>query len=318
MKNTLLSLVALIAFSSCWKEETPIEAKQRLGNSTTTIAMGSSYDQVVWYNIEDQSIFTQPKDAWELMLNREGDNVVALLNTGMFSQVAKAPTLDWSEQIDEEALVFTTDYPSLVRDSLAIGTRFGEGDIWIINRGFNTLGEALPLIKVQCMNIDESTISIKYGLIENDSFQLINVSLPSESRGVGVRFSDGAILQVTPEEWDLCFTQYIHIFHEPYTPYLVTGVLTNTIDGSLSQETALSFEGIISSSLDGMLFGLEANNIGYDWKFYDLDAGQYTVDPSRVYLVKTNEDRLFKIRFLDFYNESGERGYPSFEIEEVG
>lgn len=318
MKKLALLLFVFISLNSCWKEETPIKASERIGKTTTTIEMGSNYNQVIWYNIEDQSTYSLPKDAWEMLFNREGDEIIAFLNTGMFAQAAKSNTTDWSTAINTDLLEFHTDNSSLLTDSLAIGNHLTDGDIWILQRGYNALGQELPNIKIQCIAFDEQSITLKYGPIENTSFEQIDIELTAGSQGVGVRFTDDSILQVTPQEWDLCFTQYIFVFHEPFTPYLVTGVLTNTRGGTFSTLSEIAFESIESLLDVATPFDGDADNIGYDWKYYDLDAGQYTVDISKTYIVKTKENRFFKLRFLDFYNEQGERGFPKFEWEEIG
>jgi hypothetical protein len=33
-----------------------------------------------------------------------------------------------------------------------------------------------------------------------------------------------------------------------------------------------------------------------------------------VYVVRTSEGLFYKIHFIDFYNETGLKGYPKFEI----
>ena len=56
------------------------------------------------------------------------------------------------------------------------------------------------------------------------------------------------------------------------------------------------------------------NEIGYDWKQYDQSSDQYTMVPKRVYLLKTN-GLIFKMKFVDFYNDQGKKGYPKLAWE---
>jgi len=64
-------------------------------------------------------------------------------------------------------------------------------------------------------------------------------------------------------------------------------------------------------------FSNEQNAIGYKWKIYDFDAQIYSVNSQMTYIIKSVSNRYFKLRFLDFYNNEGEKGFPSFEIQEL-
>ena len=53
--------------------------------------------------------------------------------------------------------------------------------------------------------------------------------------------------------------------------------------------------------------------IGYDWKYYNLDAALYTIEPGLAYVIRDRDGFYYKLRFIDFYSEAGEKGYPKFE-----
>jgi hypothetical protein len=61
-------------------------------------------------------------------------------------------------------------------------------------------------------------------------------------------------------------------------------------------------------------FTKKQHEIGYDWKQYDQSSDRYTMVPKRVYLVKTN-GVIFKLKFVDFYNDQGKKGYPKLAWE---
>ena len=60
-------------------------------------------------------------------------------------------------------------------------------------------------------------------------------------------------------------------------------------------------------------FNNQQDDIGYNWKYYDFDNEIYNVDLYINYIIKNQEERYFKLHFLDFYNNNGEKGYPLFE-----
>jgi hypothetical protein len=61
-------------------------------------------------------------------------------------------------------------------------------------------------------------------------------------------------------------------------------------------------------------FSSRADVIGYDWKYYNFDAGVYTVVPDMNYVIRDRDGFFYKLRFIDFNNDVGEKGYPKFEF----
>jgi hypothetical protein len=57
--------------------------------------------------------------------------------------------------------------------------------------------------------------------------------------------------------------------------------------------------------------------VGYNWKEYDLNAGEYTVLSNINYIIQDNNNKYYKLHFIDFYNTQGEKGYPKFEVQEL-
>ena len=57
--------------------------------------------------------------------------------------------------------------------------------------------------------------------------------------------------------------------------------------------------------------------IGYDWKLFDRLSGKYTVNYKRIFVVRNSRNEWFKLRFTDYYNDLGQRGYPKFEFERL-
>ena len=50
---------------------------------------------------------------------------------------------------------------------------------------------------------------------------------------------------------------------------------------------------------------------------FDFETGKYSVDPSQNFIIKSTEGIYFKLHFNEFYNETGEKGYPKFEFQEL-
>ena len=127
-------------------------------------------------------------------------------------------------------------------------------------------------------------------------------------------------LEPNKEDWDLLFTQYTHLFpNNISTPaYLVTGVLLNSsYEAQAAIDTINSFQEISFSNITDYSFSKNQDIIGYNWKEYSFDNQSYTTNSNIHYIIKTHDNRYFKLRFIDFYNSIGEKGHPTFEAKEL-
>lgn len=317
MRIFLIVLFIAIFFSSCWKEEIPIDKAARRGTTYQTIEMGSSYSDVVWFDLSEGLVVkTMQKDAWELLISRKDGLYHMQLNTALFGQAARTESSDWTAVMSESGLAFKSDAPSGGIDSLSIGDWIREEKIWLLDRGYNTQGLPYSKLKIRCSDFQENGFTIEYGAVNSAQGETMFIPISEGDLGLGITLSSDEIIQVYPSEWDLCFTQYVHLFYDPYTPYLVSGVLINDKAGVRAQRLLQAYDDVDFNAIQENNYSAYSNVIGYDWKFFDLDAGQYTVYLEYVYAIKTADERVYKLHFLDFYNSQGERGYPMFAYGE--
>ena len=93
-------------------------------------------------------------------------------------------------------------------------------------------------------------------------------------------------------------------------------MLTNYIN---NVEVAIDTNNIFSSIEYNMLmtynFSSLQDKIGYDWKSFDLDNQIYTIDSKKNYIIKDQKGFYYKMHFIDFYNNNGEKGFPLFEFQ---
>jgi len=77
------------------------------------------------------------------------------------------------------------------------------------------------------------------------------------------------------------------------------------------------FSAITLDDLSNYSLSLNINTIGYDWKFYDFETSKYTVFVNQNYIIKSTEGKFYKLHFINFYDESGVKGTPVFEFQEL-
>ena len=79
----------------------------------------------------------------------------------------------------------------------------------------------------------------------------------------------------------------------------------------------MPFEEIAYENIGDLNFSIDLNTIGYDWKSYSFDVSQFTIVENMNFVIKTNNEAYFKLRFIDFYNDLGEKGAPKFELQDL-
>ena len=68
---------------------------------------------------------------------------------------------------------------------------------------------------------------------------------------------------------------------------------------------------------DAASFSRRGDFIGHEWKDVEVDVNSntavYVVNSDKIYIVKDTEGFYYKLRFISYYNELGEKGFPVFE-----
>jgi hypothetical protein len=147
-----------------------------------------------------------------------------------------------------------------------------------------------------------------------------NIALTMDKNFVYYQFLAHRIVDNEPfnnEQWDILFTTYKESVPDangvPY-PYVIRGVLINPKKVSVAQLNNIPFDAVNLTTAQSVSFSKKQDEIGYDWKQYDQTAERYTMVPNRVYLIKTT-DAIIKMKFVDFYNDQGVKGYPKMAWE---
>ncbi len=132
----------------------------------------------------------------------------------------------------------------------------------------------------------------------------------------------GALVEIEPDQnlWDLQFTQYGSIIFTDEgipTPYYVRGVLLNRYVVSAAIDTVSAFADITFEDVSGYTFSRQQDFIGYEWKDVEVDVNSntavYTVIPGVTYIIMDTEGFFYKFRFISYYNDLGEKGFPVIE-----
>ena len=315
MKTGKIVALSLLAFSlgSCIKKEIPVPAHETGDAITNSIELGTDYRYQAYYDCETNSfVSTHLKTAWDLGFETDPTGFHLILNSSCAMAAAYHET-SFESKTDTVGSTWKWDNCNGHIDSTAVGNWQATSGIYIINRGYTHTGTHRGFWKIKMNGVDASGYNLRVAQLDGSDDQL--VSIPKNQDYVFQQFSfeDGVVnLQPHKEAWDLVFGQYTHLF-EPTVSYLVTGVIANRNQVEVAEDFATAFTSINGTNLTSYSFSPFIDVIGYDWKEYV--GSTYITHPEKNYIVKTTEGLYYKIHFIDFYTDQGEKGAPRFEIQ---
>ena len=322
-----------LLLTSCFEEDEAVLPHEPGDVETAMIAMTKNYANHVFFDLgPEKDVLTAGKLNWDLGFEPGPAGWRIYLNTTRFMQAALSGNPAFESVKDTSGLVWNFDTSSGNPDSTAFGpwyTVIGQDTVpkqlvYVLDLGFDAMGNMLGFRKLQITGWSRTSYTIRYARL--DGSDEMTATIPKESDRDIICYSlrnhkIESDVRPASSQWDLWFTQYTTLLYTldgtPY-PYLVTGVLTNRFAGAAAVRVqGHTFAEINYDIAQGLTFEDKADAIGYDWKYYDFNAASYSVDPELTYVVRTVDGELFKLRFIGFYNNLGEKGYPTIEYQRL-
>ena len=320
----LSMLMLTVLLSSCFKEK-PISPPHIITESVYVANMGDNYTQQVYFNLQShQFVDSNSKYDYNMAFDCDpatynvwinGANLSLACRTGKtnFADVTIADTTQgWHEELGSgipanNAIGVWGSYPSSGRQ------------IYIINCGVDSVGNSLGFKKMQMGDFVSNSYQVTFCDMDNSNMHTVSVPKKDKKNLVFLSFNNGGVVHdFEPDntEWDFLFTQYCVFFGPPNNiNYKVTGVLTNPVKTfAYFVDSTSNFDNIKRTDVVESKFSTNQDNIGYDWKRFS--GVSYSTQSAYVFIVKSNS-RYFKLRFLDFNNSSGVKGYPKFQYYEL-
>jgi len=319
--------------SSCLKPELPLKPHQRGEIKEAAVSMESNYKYQVYFNFSNGSIAGQNlKMDWDLAFENginAGHHIILNSSKAMFA--ADAGPIDFYTQIDTSGMHFAWDAQdgNLAAGALATWADLSghyplpSGHVFILNLGLKTNGLPIGLKKIRIENYQNGNYTLHWADMDNANED--SMLIPANDTTYNYSFfsfkNGGDIVSIEPpkNDWDIVFTQYLKIFNVSgdTIPYLVTGVLLNPYHVMAAADSSIAFGDLNFNAINQFQFSNARNLIGYDWKKYSFDLGQYAVNPDKNYVVRNHEGFYYKLHFIDFYDNNGNKGNPQFEFQKL-
>lgn len=332
---TILSLTFLLFLSSCEKDDEAITLPPPGDLQNAEAAMGINYDNQVYFSFGSGQSVTKPYRIYDLAFEASADGYRVYLNTAKYMFAKKTSSTDITTA-DSSGGLWKTDPDNLEDDSLAFGnwktSTSADHSIVIIDRGKYDYTGADRFRKLQLIVVDPSHYEIKFCNLDNSNLTSYSITKDPLYALMYFRFdNNGELLSVAPPkaQWDIVFTKYTHTYYDqplnsPYRYYTVTGGLLNIWN---NESTAMlkkdslpnykAFSGFVYDDVGHYSFTTAADQVGFDWKYYDFNSSAYIIRPDQYYLLLSGEGLYYKIRFLDFYDAQGNKGTATFEYQRL-
>lgn len=328
LKYTLQIIVLSGLLTSCFKEDEKIDIPKPSEAEADTVILGNTYHYQSWIDLNglEEKAYHEI-DSWDLAFSCSETSFDIFLNSALTMYAGTNKDTVFENVISEEGLDMHFDASSGNPDSLAfhnwydvaIGGEFTARSnkyVYVINRGVDDLGNELGFKKAQFL-IEDNNYIVRFANLDGSDEQTYTITKNNLYNYIHLSFENG-IRNIEPpqNEWSLKFSRYATILFtnegEPYD-YNVVGVLLNPFKLQAA-ETDLNYDDIVLSDTSLVELSTISDEIGYDWKYYDFDNGSYTIVPDLNYIIKDKDGFFYKLRFLSFYDQFGNKGSIVYQV----
>ena len=327
MKQGILYILLIFLLSSCFEEDEMVPPHQSGDLTEATVGMTENYKYQVYFDLATHtSVSENLVYDWDLGFETSDSGWHVILNTSRMMYAGNSLKTDFDSVSSTDGIEMKFDASNGNMDSTAIGdwyeissgTPVSHDYVYVIDPGNLPSGSVKVMRKVSFDFQDEESYVLRFAQLDGSNEQTAVIPRDTTVNFVHFSFEQGIQNGEPPKtDWDLLFTQYSSMI--PTTtgelyPYLVTGVLLNPYRVLAERDTVNLFDDISYEEVIDFPLVNTRDIIGYEWKDYDFDNGVYTVDFSRIYVIRDVEGFYYKLRFTGFYSQTGEKGFPVFEF----
>lgn len=330
MKNKLFLLPLFTFFMFACTKDIAIAPHDKGGIQVGASSIGEKYHFQSFFQLSTNKVVaTNSKFLWDLAFENgpDGKHIVLNSSKNMYLYTTNETSLNDVTSISPYQANKTMESPSLNLDSTAFGD-WTNNKVRILDLGLDENNNSAGIFKIKILQVTSTSYTFEFASIDATSYQTVTLAKTDQQQHNFVHYSlvNQQIITVYPalNTWDLLATQYTEWVYNPgegaYDPYLVTGILINRFNGTKAIKVLnKSFEDVDLSFAVSLNLSDKANTIGYDWKY--LSGGfnsSYVVHSDYVYVIQDHNEIYYKLRFIDFYDENGVKGTPTFEFQELG
>ncbi|MFK7924998.1 MAG: HmuY family protein [Bacteroidia bacterium] len=326
----LLLILCLFSLSACFRPDNPYPAFEPDSTSQQVeIPLGLydpsigdvRYANQVFLDLGSGTYSFAERTTWDLGFATGPDQNSVILNSANYMQLANASGKAFGESWTEtelETLTFRFDSAIGSLAYTAIGDwQAKNAPTFILDLGLNIDFSARGYLQLQILSVDETTFTFRTAALDGCLIKEHELSKNPAQNFTFYSLENAHSVSVAPPktEWDLMFSYYSYRYPDG-VPYWLTGALSNRFAVQTAQlhDSIQSWESLSLVDTVSYDFGSEVDIIGFDWKAYLFGPpARFVSYPEQIYLLRDTEGYYYKLRFLDFYNTEGLKGFPQLE-----
>lgn len=290
-----------------------------------TITMGQGYANDIYYSMANGVVATVPRANWDIAFETGSRTSTIIINAGTGVKLYTYPNGDisawssmditgienWKEMNNSDT---TWSFGAFERNALG-HPDYGWGIYNSVTH--DVVSDSLFVLQLPDQSYKKLWI-IKKASVDNEYiFEIANIDgtgdvtdtvncEPYVSKNfIYYSVTSGTVIDREPDtdSWDFVVTRYIEMIPDGtggLVPYPVIGVLTNTGVKSATLEN-VPFS---TTDYSSAVFVTSISEIGSDWKSFNMDTYQYSVDENKVYFVKDRDLSVYRIVFTAFEGSS--------------
>jgi hypothetical protein len=290
--------------SSVAEKPDPVEKPEEPVGSVSLMTLDSSiYDNDVYVSLEGEEATIITNKQWDIEIAQSGIKTNTAVVGGLhvvdksFDDVAESdlPTDDtaWEAKLVGKTVPYSTQKTFIA---------MFPGEFNHMTREYGA-----PSYRKFALTYNPTTHAT--GVVQSD----INGDNKKEVSGYGLySLQEGKNVELAiPEKWDILFGGYKTLL-EGGTEYSVRGALTNQVHKiEVAIDTVTAWKDISADAAYEYSDKIDA--IGHAWKSYS--GGAYQVPENKIYVLKYDDGKMYKLKFLNFYNENSTQGFPQFQYQ---
>ena len=326
----MLMLGAAILMSGCFRQDVAMEPFLPNGDSTVEQIAMAEYDPLiddtryvnqVFLDLGTGTMTAVDRTSWDLGFESGPEGQRIILNSANYMQVAWIDSaefpLDWT-QVRVNDLSFAFDSANGDLQYTAIGAWWEHPErVYLIDRGLSNDLQPIGYQQIQIISANEEEYRIRVADQAGTAVRDIRIPKRSAHNFTFLSLETDELVDVEPirEDWDLMFSYYSYRYPDGI-PYWLTGALLNRFEvAACWVQDSSSWELLSLADTARFDFSEDIDVIGFDWKtFYFGPPERFITNSDQLYLLRDTEGYFYKLRFLDFYNEEGLKGFPQIEF----
>ncbi len=336
MKKLFFGLTISFGLIGCIKEEQPIDQSNlQEGLTRVEIPIGFDRDKQFYFKmssglkVREVNVYD-----FDIMFDASANGVAVYMNNARFMGAAPTGKFNMNEVNSVNGVQWRYDIASLHPDSTAVGqwitpyniSGTSNGEVYLIHLGFDKQGNILGYKKMQFLSVNSVSYTVRFADLNGGNEATVTINKSDNHNFVYLSFKNGGSqpdIEPPVNDWDLWFTQYTDlvrsIFDNLFYPYSVNGVIQNPRTVTTAMDSTRNIMDYTLADANLLNFSTRANKIGYDWKLFlsQSATGSYIIKHRNVYFVRLSSTEIYALRFVDFLDNTGTTGFPTFEFRKL-